>query len=290
MLARVLLVAGGFYGLGLALMLVQRRSRTGTTRTKWTKYRSYGLFLAVVLLLGYLGGVPFACAVLLAMGTALAELFRAATLRAGSRTTLAAAGVGVGVAAVAGGAPALYAAAIALALATLVVAALARDPPATVRSAMWGVMGLVAVATPAAHLLLLNERPERFALFAFLFLVVCCADAFAELVGRRWPLGRGLITVSPAKSLAGVVGGIAAGAVMALALQRATGLWSVPRALGIGVGAAIAATAGDLVASSFKRTLGIKDFGTLLPDHGGLLDRLDSLFFAALPFYWMVRI
>ena len=151
-------------------------------------------------------------------------------------------------------------------------------------------LGLVAVATPAAHLLLLNTQPERFALFASLFLVVGCADAFAELVGRRWPLGRGAIPVSPTKSLGGIVGGVTAAVVMALALQRATGLWPVPRAVGIGVGAAIAATAGDLVASSFKRTLGIKDFGTLLPDHGGLLDRLDSLFFAALPFYWMVRV
>lgn len=290
MLARVLIVAGGFYGLGFALMLIQRRSGPGTTRTKWTKYLSYGLFLAVGLLLGRLGGAAFACAVLLALGAALDEFFRAAALGAGSRATLTAAGLGVGAAALAGGASALYAAAIALALTTLAAAALARDPRSAARSAMWGVMGLVAVATPAAHLLLLNGRPERFALFAFLFLVVCCTDAFAELVGRRWPLGRGLITVSPAKSLAGVIGGITAGVVMALALQRATGLWSVPRALGVGVGVAIAATVGDLVASSFKRTLGIKDFGTLLPDHGGLLDRLDSLFFAALPFYWMVRV
>lgn len=289
MLARVLLVVGGFYGLGLALMLMQRRSGSGTTRTKWTKFLSYGLFLAVGLLLGYAGGAAFACAVLLASGMALDELLRAAALGGRARAGLVTAGLGVGIAALAGGASALYAAAIAIALTTIVVAALARDPRAALRSATWGVMGLVAVTTPAAHLLLLNGQPERFVLFAFLFLVVCCADAFAELVGRRWPLARGLLVVSPGKSLSGVAGGIAAAIVMALVLQRATGLWPVPRAVFVGVGVAIAATAGDLVASSFKRTLGIKDFGTLLPDHGGLLDRLDSLLFAALPFYWMVR-
>lgn len=290
MLARVFIVAGVFYGLGLALMLLQRRGQPGTTRTAWTKYLSYGLFLAAALLLAHLGGAAFAGAVLLALATALHEFLRAAKLGAPARTAPTAAGLAIGIAALAGGAPAVYAATTALALATVAAAALARDPRSATQSAMWGVMGLVAVATPAAHLLLLSGRAQRFALFAFLFLVVCCADAFAELVGRRWPLGRGRIAVSPAKSLAGVAGGITAAIVMALALQRATGLWPVPQAVVFGVGVALAATAGDLVASSFKRTLGIKDFGTLLPDHGGLLDRLDSLFFAALPFYWMVSL
>lgn len=289
MLSRVLIVTATFYGLGLALMLAQRRSRPGATRTQWTKFLSYGLFLAAGLALAYVGGVLFACVVLGVLAAASHEFFRAAALAPGARTAFTAAGLGIGLAALAGGVPALYAATIACALATLVVAAVARDPRTAMASATWGVLGLVAVAAPAAHLLLLGGRPEHFALFAFLFLVVGCADAFAELVGRRWPVGRGFVPASPAKSLAGVAGGIAAAIVMALVLQRATGLWPAPRALGIGVGAAIAAMAGDLVASGFKRTLGIKDFGTLLPGHGGLLDRLDGLFFASLPFYWMVR-
>lgn len=289
MLARVLTLVAGFYGLGLGLMLVQRGSGSGASRTRWSKYGSYGLFLLAGLLLGYVGGAVLAGAVLLALAIALHELFRAAALDRRSRAVLIVAGLGIALAAVVGGAPALYVAAVAAAIITLAAAALAADPPSAVRSASWGVLGLVAVATPAAHILLLNAHAGRFPLFAFLFLVVCSADAFAELVGRRWPLGRGLIAVSPAKSLAGVAGGLAAAVVMALALHGATGLWSVPRAVGAGLAVATAATVGDLVASSFKRALGIKDFGTLLPDHGGLLDRLDSLFFAALPFYWMAR-
>jgi len=289
MLARVLTLVAGFYGLGLGLMLVQRRSGGGTTRTRWSKYGSYGLFLFAGLVLGYVGGAVLAGAVLLALAIALHELFRAAALGGRSRVVLIAGGLGIALAAMAGGAPALYVAAVVAAIITLAVAALAGNPPSAVRSASWGVLGLVAVATPAAHILLLNSRPGHFPLFAFLFLVVCSADAFAKLVGRRWPLGRGLIAVSPGKSLAGVAGGIAAAVAMALALHGATGLWSVPRAVGVGLAVATAATVGDLVASSFKRGLGIKDFGALLPGHGGLLDRVDSLFFAALPYYWMVR-
>ncbi len=289
MLARVFTVVGAFYGLGFALMLLQRRGASGNTRTTWTKYASYGLFLTAALLLAHLGGTWFAGAVLLASAIALHEFFRAAKLRTATRVALTGGGLAIGISALADGAAVLYPVAVGLALVTVAAATLARDPRAATQSAMWGVMGLVTIATPAAHLLLLTGRPQRFVLFAFLFLVVCCADAFAELVGRRWPLGRGLLPASPGKSIAGVVGGVTAAMVMALVLQAATGLWSAPRAVAYGVAIALAATAGDLVGSSFKRVIGIKDFGSVLPGHGGLLDRLESLFFAALPFYWMVR-
>lgn len=291
MLARVGAVVVAFYAVGLGLMVLQRRAGAGGSgRTTWGKYLSYGLFLATALLLAHFGSAPFAVAVLLALVAALHEFFRAANLGTASRLALTAGGLAIGVAALAGGARAVYPVCVGLALATVAAAALARSPRSAVPSAMWGVMGLVTVATPAAHLLLLTERPQRFALFAFLFLVVCCADAFAELVGRRWPLGRGRLAASPAKSIAGVVGGVTAASVMALALQAGTALWSEPRAVAYGVIVALAATTGDLVASSLKRALGIKDFGSVLPGHGGVLDRLDSLFFAALPFYWIAGV
>jgi len=148
---------------------------------------------------------------------------------------------------------------------------------------------LIAIATPGAHLLLLVDRSDRFALFAFLFLVVCCADAFAELIGRRWPLGKGLLPVSPGKSLTGLFAGLAAALLMALMLSAATGVMGPGRAAVYGLTLGVAAVVGDLIASSLKRALGVKDFGTTLPGHGGVLDRFDSLIFAAWPFYWMIR-
>jgi len=61
------------------------------------------------------------------------------------------------------------------------------------------------------------------------------------------------------------------------------------RAAMYGLTLGVAAVVGDLIASSLKRALGVKDFGTTLPGHGGVLDRFDSLIFAAWPFYWMIR-
>ena len=286
MLPRLLLVVASFYGAGALLMVLQRRSGTGT-RTAWRKYATYGLFLTAMLIVTALGPAVFALAVLGTIGAALAELAGAAGLPPGARVATTVAGLAIAVAALRGGVGLLYPVAIGLALVTLVAGALARDARRGAREALWGVTALVGVATPGAHLLLLAAMPGRLALFAFLFLVVCCADAFAELIGRRWPLGRGFLPVSPGKSVGGLLGGTAAAVAMALAVATATALWTPGRAMLYGLALALAATMGDLVASSLKRAVGVKDFGTALADHGGVLDRFDSLLFAACPFYWM---
>jgi phosphatidate cytidylyltransferase len=286
MLARVLLVAASFYGLGALLMLAQRRGN-GTSRTAWRKYATYGAYLAVMLLVAALGAAAFAVAVLGVLATTLAELTRAARLPAAARLGTVLGGLAIATAALMGGTAVLYPVAIGLSLATLVAGALARDAPQGARSALWGVTALVGVATPGAHLLLMAARPGRFALFAFLFLVVCCADAFAELVGRRWPLGSGFLPASPGKTVVGLLGGTAAAVAMAIAIATAISLWTPGRAMLYGLALSLAATLGDLVASSLKRAAGIKDFGAALADHGGVLDRFDSLLFAACPFYWM---
>ncbi|MFQ6046917.1 MAG: hypothetical protein ACE5PT_11265, partial [Gemmatimonadales bacterium] len=107
MLARVFAVTGAFYALGFALMVLQRRT-SGTTRTTWSKYASYGLFLTTALLLANVGGAPFVAAVLLALAVALNEFFRAAQLGAAARIVLTAGGLAIGISALAGGASALY--------------------------------------------------------------------------------------------------------------------------------------------------------------------------------------
>lgn len=288
MLARILGVTAAFYLVGAVLMLAQRRGRQGS-RTTWRKFTTYGALLALVLVVADASGLAFSAMVLAAIAAAALELGRATRLGRLGRFAFTAATLAVAVCPWQYGTGAIYPVVTALAVTMILLGAFSRDPQGGARRAAWAAVGLLVFAMPAAHLLLLASRPDRLAAFAFLFLVVCGTDAFAELVGRRWSLGRGLLPVSPNKSLGGIAGGLGGGIAMALALAAATGRWTLLHAAATGAAVVLAAVCGDLVASSLKRAHGIKDFGTVLADHGGVLDRFDSLFFAAWPYYWLLQ-
>jgi len=116
----------------------------------------------------------------------------------------------------------------------------------------------------------------------FLLAVVMVGDAGAFYVGRslgRHPLAPNL---SPKKTVEGLFGGLAASVLTACALQA---LWfpAVPLATAAGLGLMLSSlgVVGDLFESFLKRSVGIKDTSSLIPGHGGVLDRIDSVLFAA---------
>lgn len=121
-----------------------------------------------------------------------------------------------------------------------------------------------------------------------LFLVVWAGDIFAYAVGRlvgRIPLAK---AISPKKTVEGAIAGLAGSMLVAWCFSYwfwQTGDQKTVILLG-GV-VALAGQAGDLVESALKRAANLKDSGTILPGHGGLLDRIDSLLFAA-PALWLV--
>ena len=289
MLARILGVLAAFYLLGAVLMLAQHRGRAPGSRTSWRKFATYGGLLVLVLVLADASGLTYAAMMLAAIAAAAFEIGRAAQLDRPGRLGLTAAAVAVAASPLQYGRDAIYSVATALAVCVILLGAFSRDPQGGARRAGWAALGLLVLAVPAAHLLLLEPRPDRLATFAFLFLVVCSTDAFAELVGKRWPVRRGVLPVSPNKSIGGLAGGLGGAIAMALALAAATGAWPPLRAAAAGAVIAAAAICGDLIASSLKRAHGIKDFGAALADHGGVFDRFDSLFFAAWPYYWIVQ-
>jgi phosphatidate cytidylyltransferase len=117
--------------------------------------------------------------------------------------------------------------------------------------------------------------------------LIWLADSAAFFVGRRWGRHRLAPRVSPGKTWEGVCGALLAVPLVALPLAwlpvRAPA--TAPQLLALCACAVLASVVGDLFESQMKRRAGVKDSGALLPGHGGVLDRIDSLTAAAPLFY-----
>lgn len=144
-----------------------------------------------------------------------------------------------------------------------------------------GAAGLVVlVASWVALMGLRDEFGPGYVLF--LFLLIWVADIGAYFAGRRWGRRKLALAISPGKTWEGAVGAGAAALAFALAGAAALGLGSRwPGFVAICMVTVGFSIAGDLFESMMKRQRGLKDSGSLLPGHGGVLDRVDSLTAAA---------
>jgi len=153
----------------------------------------------------------------------------------------------------------------------------------------WHLLSLLWISLPFFVLALFKLDHENGGLLVFFVVfTAACNDIAAYFGGRKFgkrPLAK---AISPKKtiegSLFGIVGGVVAGGVV---LGVWLPLWNVATSLGVLVLLVIAAQAGDLLESKFKRRCGIKDSGSILPGHGGILDRFDA-YLTALPLCWLL--
>jgi len=145
-------------------------------------------------------------------------------------------------------------------------------------------MGLLLLLPAGFALILIKDFPTKGnALLAWLLALIWLADSGAYFVGRRFGKHKLLPAVSPGKSWEGLVGGmlIALLPVLGYGLYLQLSLASLGISLLIAVLVVLVSILGDLTESLFKREAGVKDSGKLLPGHGGVLDRIDSLTAAA---------
>lgn len=137
----------------------------------------------------------------------------------------------------------------------------------------------------AGFIFLLARSGEGFSYIATLVILVGCNDTFAYVFGVLFGKHPLAAKISPKKTWEGFLGGMIFAAIgSALAFYYLLDYHPVMGALA-GFAGALAATVGDLVESAIKRDLSIKDMGTLLPGHGGMLDRIDSVLITA-PILW----
>ena len=132
----------------------------------------------------------------------------------------------------------------------------------------------------------LLSQPSGNILLVALAAIISICDSAAYFVGRRFGGPKLWQQISPKKTLSGSVGGLIGAMVLTFFLSDVFAFASKSEALVIGLVLGVLAQAGDLFESSVKRSLNVKDSGSILPGHGGVLDRFDGYIFAVPVIYF----
>ena len=151
------------------------------------------------------------------------------------------------------------------------------------------VLGVAWIGLGLGHILLLRDLPDHGRLVVLtVLLAVFVGDTAAYLVGRL--VGRHTLapSLSPGKTWEGFLAGAAGAIAVAFFAFYDEGVLTIPESLVLGTAIALAGAAGDLFESALKRDLKVKDSGQLLGGHGGMLDRIDSLLFAAAAAFYLI--
>jgi phosphatidate cytidylyltransferase len=181
--------------------------------------------------------------------------------------------------------------------------------PSSVAGVLWYLLGVGGKVRPTANLgvtmvgviwvgvlgafaaLILDIPSQGVSILLIAIVAAVAHDAGGFFIGRS--MGRTpLSAISPSKTIEGLVGGILAAlvAVFVVAVLFGVGPFSSGEALVFGLFTALIAPLGDLAESLFKRDLGLKDMGSILPQHGGVLDRFDGILFVLPVAYYVTRV
>ena len=243
--------------------------------------------LPIVLGLAWIGGWPLVGLAIVAALVALHELYRATR----SLRPLVLAGYGGALVALVGvqlgGIEWIGLGFLVAVLLGFVFATLAETMSSATAALAVTVFGVLWVAGGLAHLVLIRETAVdssgaargELAIFTVLiavFVIDTAAYVVGRLVGRRKLIPK----LSPGKTWEGFLGGAVGGVFATWVANYREGYLESWEAIALGLAIVLAATLGDLLESMVKRDVGVKDTGTLLAGHGGVLDRIDSLLLA----------
>ena len=151
-------------------------------------------------------------------------------------------------------------------------------------------LGVVYVPFFGAHVILMTGLPRGPAVTICYIGIVAASDIGAYAAGSFFGKHPMAPSVSPKKSWEGAAGATVFMFILAVAVGPHIAPFKLGSALALAAVAAVVAPLGDLAESLIKRDLGVKDMGTLLPGHGGVLDRIDSLLLVAPAAYWLIRV
>ncbi len=170
------------------------------------------------------------------------------------------------------------------------IAVFAQAIKATRKQIWGGILGGIIVLFAFPHLAFI--RAPAFGLKALIFLIVVTElnDVFQYLMGKAFGKRKITPALSPNKTVEGFIGGVFLTVILSILLGHFLLPTSLITNAILGLLLGIAGFFGDVLMSAIKRSTGVKDTGTLLPGHGGLLDRMDSLIFNAPVFFWLLPV
>jgi phosphatidate cytidylyltransferase len=147
---------------------------------------------------------------------------------------------------------------------------------------VWCAAGLIyAAGLLIAPLILRRDAALGFAAIMFLFAIVWLTDIAAYFVGRALGGPKLVPWISPNKTWSGAIGGTLAGVLGGIVVARHFGIDDLAASAAVAFGLSVVSQAGDFMESAFKRNFSTKDASSLVPGHGGLMDRLDGFLVAA---------
>ena len=144
-----------------------------------------------------------------------------------------------------------------------------------------GLLGAIYICLPLVMLMIMDRHPQGYLWIFFLLAVIIASDTGAFYCGRLFGKHKLHETLSPGKTWEGAVGGVLSSIIVAFFFLHILQLHEIDLSiLALVLGLSIVEQIGDLAESMLKRSHGVKDSGSILPGHGGLLDRIDGLLFA----------
>lgn len=255
----------------------------------FTRLRTAALGLPILIGIVIVGGPLFKVAAVLTFAVASAEFSRAASVERTGVIAGAAATAAVVLAVAYGGGWPTGALAVAV-MALLLWPVLASRTDTALADVGTAVLGVLYAGWLGAHAVLLRDVGDGRDWVLLGLFAVFATDTAAYAVGRVAGRHRMAPRISPQKTWEGGVGGLAGGFVAVIALHSAfdlgAGRWAI---VGLAAILPLAAQLGDLAESALKRSMAVKDMGSLLPGHGGVIDRMDSMLFAFPVLYYWVR-
>ena len=182
--------------------------------------------------------------------------------------------------------PLLLTSAVVLSLIGLLIR---RQKEGAFTSWVWTIAGILYIGWLLSHLVALRGLDDGRNWVFFILFVTWVSDTTAFFIGRKFGQRKLAPNISPGKTWEGTIGGICGAILMSILFftptpfQLPLAYW---QAILLSVLTSIMGQVGDLIESLLKRNMGVKDSGKLMPGHGGILDRIDSLIFAGIVVYY----